>query len=206
MEKSRLKKHLKHEAYRNVMFATLGIVAVVAVVIVFGTHILVGFSLLVGKLTGNEEPVTQQQGTSYIEPPTLDPAVEATNSAEITIAGNASPKQHISLYLNGEVVDKTTAKSDRSFEFTNVTLKDGENSLKTKVLTDDNRESDYSNELTISLLKKAPQLTIESPQDGQGYKKEESPIKVSGQTDPGVKVTVNDFRAIVDDQGKYSYL
>jgi bacillopeptidase F len=205
---SRLKKHLKQEAYKNVLLGTLGIVVVIVLLVLFGTKILVGFSLLVGNLTGasqDTDNVTQNSAT-YIAPPALNPPFDATNSASITISGAAAPHEKISLYLNGEVVDSTTVKSDKSFTFTGVTLKDGDNSLKAKVMTDDNKESDFSNEVKIALINKAPSLSLDNPKDGQGYKKEESPIKVTGKTDPGVKVTVNDFRAIVDDQGTYTYL
>jgi hypothetical protein len=207
MIESRLKKHLKQEAYKNVLLGTLGIVVVIVLLVLFGTKILVGFSLLVGNLTGSSQDTDNatQNAATYIAPPALNPPFDATNSATITISGAAAPQEKISLYLNGEVVDRTTVKSDKSFTFTGVTLKNGDNSLKAKVVTDD-KESDFSNEVKISFINKAPSLSLDNPQDGQGYKKEESPIKVTGKTDPGVKVTVNDFRAIVDGQGTYTYL
>ncbi len=206
-EKSRFKEHLQKEASRNVIFAILGIILVVALLIIFGTNILVSFSLLVGKISGTDDPPAEtQQNVTYIAPPTLDPTAEATSSAAVVITGYGKPDQRIDLYRNGKMISKTTVKSNNTFRFTNVTLVEGVNSLKARAVTDDNQRSNYSNEIRISLLNKSPELSVDFPQDGQVFKKDQSPIKISGKTDPGVKITVNDFRAIVDSSGNYSYL
>ncbi len=208
VEKSRFKEHLQKETSRNVIIAIFGIIVLGALLLIFGTNILVGFSLLVGKFSGSEDAnmSESQQGVSYIAPPTLNPTVEATSSAAISLSGYGKADQRIDLYRNGKMISKTTVKSNNTFRFTNVTLEEGVNSLKAKAVTVDNKRSNYSNELSVSLLNKSPELSIDFPQDGQGFKKEQSPLKISGKTDPGVKVTVNDFRAIVDSGGNYSYL
>lgn len=204
MEKSRLSSHLKKQARKNVVLVILGVIAFIALLIVFGTQLLIGFSLLLGKFTGNEEPVTTNQSTGYIAPPILDTTFEATNSAEISLKGTADKNNKVNLYRNGKLVDKVTADSDAHFIFTNVPLEEGDNRLKAKVVTD-KEQSAYSNEIVVKRLNKEPTLEIAFPAEGDRIKKESSPIKVTGQSDPGVRVTVNDFRAIVDSQGRYSY-
>jgi osmotically-inducible protein OsmY len=205
MVKSRLRNHLQKKAFQNVLLTVLGIVLVIILLIMFGTKLLVSFSLLAGKLSGGDAPVITKQSDSYIDPPLLDATFEATNSAQISISGSSTAKEKINLYVNGKLVDSTTAKSDNNFTFTNITLDDGNNSLKAKVVTEDNKQSDYSNEITVLKINKEPKLEISSPSNDQKFKKEESPIKVTGQTDPNVKVTVNDFWAIVDGSGKFTY-
>lgn len=204
--KSRLKSHLQKEAYRNVLLASLGIVLVIILLIIFGTNILVSFSLLVGKLTGTEDIEQTTQSTTYIAPPTLDIPVEATSSATITLSGFAQADQSIALFRDGKQIGKTTAKENNSFSFKNVRLQEGENIFKTRVQTEDKKHSEYSNEVKVSMLNKPPELSIDSPQDGQIFKKDGRPVKVTGKTNPNVKITVNDFWAIVDDEGNYSYL
>ncbi len=207
VEKSRFREHLQKETSRNIIFAIFGIIIVAALLIIFGTNILVGFSLLVGKFSGADDPATEsQQSNTYISPPTLDPTMEATSSAAVVITGYGKPNQRIDLYRNGKIINKTTVKSNSTFRFSNVTLVEGANSLRARSVTDDNQRSEYSNEIKISLLNKSPDLSIDFPQDGQTFKKDQSPIKISGKTNPGVRVTVNDFRAIVDSSGNYSYL
>jgi bacillopeptidase F len=205
-EKSRLKSHLQKQAYRNVLLACLGIVLVIILLIIFGTNILVSFSLLVGKFTGAEEPVTTTESTTYIAPPTLDTPPEATSSAKFAITGFGEPDTRVDLYRNDRVVAKTTVKSNNTFRFGNVSLENGENVFKARTVNDENKHSEYSNDVSISLLNKPPDLSIDNPQEGQMFKKSGGAVKVSGKTNPGVKVTVNDFWAIVDDEGNYSYM
>lgn len=203
--KSRLKTHLKKQAYKNILLATLGIVLVGILLIIFGTNILVSFSLLVGKLTGTEESTTTTQSLEYIAPPTLDIPQEATSSASVTITGYGESKHRIDLFSNGKLIGKTTVKSNNTFKFGNVTIEKGENVIKARAVNEENKHSEYSNEVRISLLNEPPELTVSEPTDGLIYKKDGRPVKVAGKTNPGVKVTVNDFWAIVDDEGNFSY-
>jgi hypothetical protein len=204
--KSRLKSHLQKQAYRNVLLAAFGIVLVIILLIIFGTNILVSFSLLIGRLTGTEEVEQTTQSTTYIAPPTLDAPFEATSSATLSLSGFAQADQTIALFRNGKQIAKTSTKDNNSFTFRTVRLDEGENVFKTRVITTDQKHSEYSNEIKIALLNEPPELTVDAPQDGQVFKKDGRPVKVSGKTNPNVKVTVNDFWAIVDDEGNYSYL
>jgi len=206
MEKSRLSNSLEKKAKQNIILAGIGIVAIIIFLIIFGQKILVGLGLLASTMSRNDTTnSTTAQSGRYIEPPTLNPAIEATNSATTTLSGAANAEQTVSLYNNDDLVDKKTVASDNTFKFTNVTLKDGVNTFKTKVSTKDNKTSDYSNEIIVTRLNKAPKLDVSSPTDGQSYKKAQSPIMVTGDTDQGVKVTVNGFWAIVNDQGHFTY-
>ena len=150
---------------------------------------------------------TGQQIDTYVAPPTLNPVVEATNSAEIAVSGFGTKDQTIQLYLNNQRFDQTTVGSNNKFEFPNVTLQQGANTISAKAVTNSGKESSSSNTDNITYLSKPPSLTIASPQDGQGFSKGSTPtVSIKGKTDPGVKVTVNGFWAIVDDQGNYTYL
>lgn len=205
-EKSRFKKHLQNQAYRNVLLSIFGIVLVIILLIIFGTNILVSFSLLVGKLSGTEESSVTTQSETYVAPPTLDPITTATSSAAIVVTGYGESKQRVDLYRNGKLINKATVKSDNTFRFTNVTLVEGENTLRARAVNENNQQSEYSNELKVSFINKPPDLTIDEPQEGQVFKKSGGAVKVSGKTTAGAKITVNDFRAIVDTEGNYSYL
>lgn len=205
-EKSRLKKHLQNQAYRNVLLASLGIVLVIILLIIFGTNILVSFSLLVGKLSGTEETAVTTQSDAYVAPPTLDPTETATSSAATVVTGFGESKQRIDLYRNGKLISKTTVKADNTFRFSNVTLVEGENTIRAKAINESNQQSEFSNEVKIMFSNEPPELTIDAPQEGQVFKKSGGAVKVTGKTNAGAKVTVNDFRAIVDTEGNYSYL
>ena len=209
MAESHLKKAIKRKAIHNITLVVSGFIAIIIILIVFGPTLLTSFSLLIEKMQGNADTtsVASQQDNSFVAPPTLNPAVDATNSAQIAISGFAQKNQTVSLYVNDQLFDKTSADDQNKFHFSSVTLQQGQNTIKAKAENDNNKDSDFSNTLTISFIKSAPKLSIDQPQDGQGFSKSSSPsINIEGSTDPGDNVTVNGSWAIVDDQGKYSYL
>jgi bacillopeptidase F len=85
-----------------------------------------------------------------------------------------------------------------------VSLRSGENSIKVRV-SDGNQKSNFSNILSITYLNEPPELSIETPSDGTQFHKDEKTIEIKGKTNSGTKITVNDFWAIVDTDGNYSY-
>lgn len=205
-EQSRLKKHLKNQAYRNILLAVFGIILVIVLLILFGSNILVSFSLLVGKLSGTEDTTVMTQNDIYVAPPTLNPTETATSSAAIVVTGFGQKNQRIDLYRNDKRISKTTVKMNNTFRFVRVTLLEGENIFRAKAVNENNQQSEYSNAIKITFSNEPPELTVDTPQEGEVFKKSGGAIKVSGKTDASAKVTVNDFRAIVDTEGNYSYL
>lgn len=152
----------------------------------------------------NADDSGKKQDT-YIAPPTLFSEFTATNSARISISGSALPKQSIKLYLNDREIDETRVSSDNSFSFDGIALKSGSNSLKAKAVNENQRESEYSEAVFITFLNNPPKLEVTSPEEGKSFSKDEKSIEVRGKTDSGVKVTVNDFWAIVDTDGSFTY-
>lgn len=205
MSKSRLKNHLQKKAVQNILLALCGIIVIVALLFTFGTQLLINFSLLIEKLKGTSDTTTTSEDVSFVSPPTLNPMESYTKNAKITVSGYSLPKQMVKLYVNDELVEKTEVKEDKSFEFKDVSIKPGENDIKAKAVTENDKESNYSTSLKITYIDKPPTLEINSPSDGQTLSKDQGPYKVTGKTDPGNKVTVNDFWAIVDDEGKFTY-
>lgn len=208
MVRSRLSNHLKRKAVQNILFVFVGFIVLVIIAVTFGTKLLVDYSLFIEKVHSNDtSSASTQQDTSFISPPTLNSLPDATNNSQTAVSGNAEKGQTVELFLNDQQVDKTSADSEGHFHFFSITLHQGQNTLKARAITNDNRKSDFSNSDLISYLKNPPTLTINQPQDGQGFDKGSSPsVNIQGQTDPGAKITVNGAWAIVDDQGNFSYL
>ncbi len=205
MERSHKKRRLQEQASRNLWFVGGGIVILFVIIFAFGTDILINFALLMSKLTGSDTVTHSQEDSNYVAPPVLNDMNDATSSAKVIISGTGEKSQTIKLYVNGKLADKTSVKSDQSFTLRDVTLDKGENEIKAKAFTDNNKESTYSNSITVTYLDKAPNLEVSSPSDGQTFSKSDSPIKISGKADSGAKVTVNDFWAITLDDGSFSY-
>ncbi len=201
--RSRLSKRLERKTRLNILLTIGAILLIIIGVLKFGLPLLINATLFIG--SKNDKSIPKEDSSSFVQPPMLNPTFEATNSAQITISGIASSDETISLYINDEKTDESSVKKDNSFRFEDITLSSGKNVINAIATTKNGKKSTFSNQLTIVYKKSAPALTISSPSDGQSFSKDDSPITVSGKTDPGVKVTVNNFWAIVDANGNFSY-
>lgn len=203
MARSRVNQKLVKQTERNLVLIVLVIVAIVILFLVIGVKLLVNFSLFVEKKSDTTSDTSNS--SQVMIPPILDPITSATNSANIDISGTAGSGKYVILYINGKQIKKADVKSDNTFVFHDASLDNGSNEIRVKAVSDNNQESKYSDTETVTYSNKAPSLTVDFPSDGETYHKDNNPLKVRGKTDPNVRVTINDFWAMVDDQGNYSY-
>ena len=171
----------------------------------FGTQLLIGFSLILERFTNPKDETSNKKDISYIAPPLLNPMPSATNSASVNISGFSLSDRTVKLYVNGELIDETDVDDKKSFLFQDIALEEGENEIKAKSVSKEDKESEYSDPIKISYISKAPTLDVEAPADGQTFQKDQDKLQVTGRTDPGIKITVNDFWAMVNDEGRFSY-
>lgn len=212
--RSRLSRKLESKTKQSIFFTLLGTIIVLGLIAKFGIPVLANVSFFLFEKKDTQDQTSKNKSV-FVSPPELDALPSATNSATITISGTAQENQEVALYLNGELEEKTDAKDSKRFTFTNIKLKEGENLIQTKAIQKDavsdkdksqkEQTSDYSKSYIIILTKKEPTLTIDSPSDKQTFGKDDKFANVTGSTDIENKVTVNDFWAIVDNDGKYSY-
>lgn len=201
--RSRIKAHIKQQNRKSIFL----IIILLILVVTFGMKFIVGFSVLLEKLKNPRDESVVAQGVDYIAPPVLNPLPSATKEEKISVSGySSSSNVSINLYVNGELIDKTESRSDKNFTFENVPLDSGENEIKARIESDKSKKSGFSQSVKIAYLNKPPSLEISSPNNDQTFKKDESPIEVSGKTDKGVKVTVNDFWTISNDDGTFYYM
>lgn len=202
--RSRLRSNVKKQSIHLVLF----MIAIVIILAVFGTNLLVGFSVALDRLRGADEVNQQQQGISYLAPPVLDPLPNATKENNINISGLSTETDEIliELHINGKSIEKSKPSEDGAFSFENIQLQTGENEIKAKsIAAGGEKESEFSDSVKVKYLNKEPGLEISVPTDGQTFKKDQGQIRLSGKTDPGAKVTVNDFWTITKDDGDFYY-
>ncbi len=204
-KKSRLEEISRRRTLHKTVLILVGIVSLIMIFFFYGVPILINLSLLAEKLRGNRDTEISINSSSYIAPPILDPVKDATNSAQINISGFALPNQLIRLFVNGKYINKTTVNDNKTFIFRNVVLEEGDNDIKVKSIIS-NKESAYSQNTHIIFRNKAPNLEITSPKDNQSISNGDGQVKVEGNTDPSVRVTVNDYWAIVETDGSFLYL
>lgn len=167
----------------------------------FGLPALVSFSLFVSG--AKQAPQTSQSSTQFVMPPQLNSLPSATKSANFELSGKALPNSIIDLYLNDGLLDKAQADKDGNFSFKSVYVK-GNNKIYAKA-TLENKISDPSEAINVFFKDTPPALSVNSPSDGQQFTKDQNTINVSGTTDSGVRITVNGFWAIVDQNNNFSY-
>ncbi len=201
--RSRLRTNVKKQTIHILIF----IISIVIILAAFGTNLLVGFSVGLNMLRGSDKVEITQQEVNYVAPPVLDPLPAATKVNSVNISGSAitSDDVEINLFINGEPIDKVKPNKDGTFSFQNIELKKGENEIKSRSTTTTGKQSDFSEDVKIKYLDKNPTLEISVPSDGQTFRKDQGQIRISGKTDPGAKVTVNDFWTITNDNGDFYY-
>lgn len=199
---SRLSRRLEHQSRNNLILSIVGIVAVLFLLVKFGIPILANIT---GFLSGLQKTNTSSSGqnTKFVPVPVLDPLPSATNSSEFIITGEASSGQSVSVFVNNTLSDTKDIDDDGKFSF-KVFLEPGTNKIKIQAEQNDNK-SGFSDEEIISYINKPPTLEITSPADGQHFEKDQGTLQVKGTTNAGVKVTVNDFWAVIDEKNNFSY-
>lgn len=200
-KRSRLYRQLERENKKNIFLSIFGIIIVLLILLKFGLPALVSFSFL---LSGNKQTsLPSQNNAEIVVPPQLNPLPAATKSANFTLSGKAQPQTTIDLYLNDNLLDKTQTDKNGNFSFQSTYIK-GDNKIYAKARLD-NKISDPSDTVDVFFKDIPPTLTVNSPSDGQQFTKDQNTISVSGSTDAGVRITVNGFWAIVDQNNNFNY-
>ena len=161
----------------------------------FGIPFLAGFTGFVSGL-GDQDDGKATNDSSFISAPILDPITEATNSAELKVSGQITSELEVAVYLNDALLDKKMSEDNGSFSF-KLYLHQGENKIKLQAVEGD-KKSEFSDEEIVLYLNKEPLLEIKSPNDGQKFEKEDNRATISGTTDQGARVTINDFQAAME--------
>jgi len=203
MVRSRLKKRLERQIIKNLFLSILGIIVIVFLLIKFGIPLLVNVSLFLSGADTNQDPQTVDK-SAFVATPILNADFLATNSARIKINGSSLPNYTVLLYVNGNLADKVLADNNGNFS-SQTTLAPNENIIKAKSVSSDGKESKLSEGITIIFINSPPTLEISSPSDNQTLSKDQNTVEIRGKTDSKVRVTVNGFWAIIDENNNFSY-
>ncbi|HUD19657.1 MAG TPA: cadherin-like beta sandwich domain-containing protein [Patescibacteria group bacterium] len=188
---------------RRLLLAVVGSITIVALLVIFGVKLIVGFSILVENLKGSS-PAPIPQSQALVLPPTLDPLPMATNSGELALTGMGKQGLTAIIYVNAVEVDRLTVAKNGTFS-TPLSLQDGTNSISAKLTDNKGNTSDLSNFLTTLIKKSAPTLTINTPDDNATVTGDSNLVTVSGKTDDNTTVTINGRLAVVESDNSFSY-
>ncbi len=174
-------------------------------VILLGTY-FVGLAIL--SRTGTREETFTQRDRIAPPPPTLTGIPEATNSAKLNIKGFAEAGSTVTLFLNSNERDSQLVGAEGQFIFEEVGLESGENEIYTTAKDTTGNESRQSTIYKVIIDQKPPKLEITEPADNSIIKEEKDKqtfVLVAGKVEEGATVAVNDYQAIVREDGNFEY-
>lgn len=192
------KKDEQSQVKRSFLLAAISILIAI-LIFSFGISVLGGFADFLNKIFHNDKDVTG--GSNFVQPPILDQLPQATNEAALAVSGLAIDDSKVDIYLNGEKVGDSTVDGGR-FKYESLNLKSGGNEIKARGITGNNSESDFSKSYSVVLDNKEPELTIESPTDGQSFSGNNR-VSIKGKTEPDAQVYANGFLANIASDGSY---
>jgi len=150
------------------------------------------------------QTVTPQPAqNSALAPPVLNIPYEATNSAQIDIQGFGTPNSSVKLYIDDESKQTADVSTNGSFIFKNVDLNLGTNNIYGTTVDEEEKESLPSKTIKLIFNSEEPSLDISSPNDNIVITGGDKKITVSGKTDSGIRVFVNNSQVIVDKDGNF---
>lgn len=149
------------------------------------------------------KPVMESSENATLAPPVFNIPYEATNSPQINIQGYASPNILVRLYLDDRPTREVNTQSDGSFLIENVELALGTNNIYGKTVDAEGKESLSSKTIKVIFDNEEPSLEVTEPEDGKNIQGERK-LKISGKTEAGATVFINDSRVIVDKDDNFS--
>jgi len=204
MPHSRLYRLEERKEKKRLTLAIGGIVAVIALVGLFGVKALVSFSVFVDKIRG-ASPAPATQNATLILPPTLDPPATATNSATVAVTGRGQPNTNLIVYLNDAEFKRLSVPTDGKFTINTIPLSDGANTISAKLTDDKGNTSDLSNVVSVQYANKPPKLDVTAPADNATISGDPNSVTVTGTTDDNVTVTINDRLVVLRSDNSFNY-
>ena len=201
----RISQAKEKELYKRLYLSLFGIVLSLALIYVslkyFGPKIGAFFGLI--SINRND---TAPKDSLAPPPPVFTEAPEATSSEKMNLSGLAEQGTVVKLYVNGPVKGTAIADKEGSFTFPEIKLNVGKNIIFAKAQDKDGNISEKSETLYVEVDKKKPEITINTPSDGEIVKNLDKRIRVEGKVNEKATVKVNDKIAVVNADNSFEIL
>lgn len=197
---SRLEKKERQKLMRQTG-VFLGIAITISLVFIF--FILPNFiRILTTFFGGSESPGISD--TIPPQKPILSAPPNATASAKLVITGFAEPESEVFILLGSQLSTQTKTGSDGTFS-AEIQLSEGDNALSTYSQDAAKNESERTAPLNIVFDAAPPALDIVSPeQNARMEGARNQTITVTGSTDPGAHIVLNDRTIFPKNDGTFS--
>lgn len=198
---SRLARTYERRSQQQIVVFLAASILIIVVLVMAGIPALFNLSTTISQL--RRSPATQTSGDTLVPTtPVFSQDLVATATANIKIAGAADPKTTLKITQNGRFLETVISKDDGSFTY-DVSLEKDDNTFLAQAVSETGQKSAISSPYVIKYLTGQPKLDISSPKDGDKINSDQT--AVSGKTDPGDVVTVNNRYTIVSGDGSFTY-
>ena len=201
MARSRISKKQQQKIKRQTIFIVIIAISLLAVFIFF---IMPQFIRLADGFLNGSGGLVESQDQVPPQTPILAAPVSATNSASLPISGVGEAGSQVVLVVNGEQSKDVKIDDGGEFKFT-AFLTEGENALAVFSIDEAGNESVQTREYSVQLDTLAPEIEIESPEDGISIELRKNQITtIKGTTEPQAKVFINDRLVYAKSNGSFS--
>lgn len=197
------RKEEKRNLRKAILFSLLTIVLLLGLIF-FGIPSLTGLAVLVSELRGTSVTI-EQNDTLPPPPPRFNSLPEYTKESSLSISGFSEPSSTVEIFLNGSSAGTVVSTAEGTFTFSKVSLPSRENEIYTIATDEAGNKSQPTPRFMIIFDNTAPKLEITQPQDGTtlaGERKRK--IRIEGQTEENVSLTINERLIILASEGKFS--
>lgn len=203
--RSRLARVEEKKSLKKAFIFVVLTISLILTLIFFGIPTLVRVAVLFAEIKSSSTQTTEQTDSIPPSPPQLDDLSEHTKDQNISLTGFAEQNSTVEVFLNGSPVGTVTTNSEGKFSIEKVSLSQGKNEIYAIAADKAGNKSQPSETLTTNFDNTPPDLTVDQPQDGTTFNEDrQKKMKISGQTEPDISLTLNDRLIILNQEGKFS--
>ena len=156
-------------AYRRITLISVSVVVLLFVLFKYGPSAVERMVSVQNSFDDTQELEVVETDDQLLWTPTIDSPPEETNEPKITITGTAYQGIQVELFFNGDSVSVDDLGEEMKFEFTDLNLDAGENTVAVRAIKESGEESELSEEIIIVLDLVPPTIEITSSLFKKGF-------------------------------------
>ncbi len=198
-------KHSEEELVTKLFNTMFAIVVLLIVLLLSFKFLAPKLGSFFGLISVNRNDSGNKDLFAPLPPEFIDPP-KATNKKTISLSGSAEPGATVELFVNGPKKDSVIADQSGEFNFVNVSINSGKNSIFAFALDNLGNKSEKSETVTVAFDNTKPKIEILEPNKDQVISNLQNRILVKGKVDEKAQVTINDRIAITRPDNTFELL
>jgi hypothetical protein len=206
MKYSQTNKNLSEAELQKKLLLNLMGIGIVILVVVLSLFV---FAPKIGFLFGLVSKYRNAEGyrpQSKVAVPNFTNLPTASKDPQTKLAGYAQAGTTVVLFVNGPEAARTVTGSDGRFEFSDIKLNEGRNTLFAKAVDSSNNESVNTDLFYITYDKTGPEIKELSPKDGDVVRNLDKRITITGKISEKALITINGKTAVQKPDFSFDFL